>query len=62
MHWKQIGIAAGLYGTTTSIMNQYGTLLGLLIGMATDVHQGLDYVVESMVVVVVKNETAAAIF
>lgn len=62
MHWKQIGIAAGLYGTTTSIMNQYGALLSLLVGVATDVHKGLYYIVESMVVVVVKNEAATTVF
>lgn len=43
-------------------MNQYGALLGLLVCVAADVHKGLYYIVESMVVVVVKNEAAAAIF
>ena len=61
MHGQQVGIGAVLDGALTMTMNQDGALLSLLLGVAADVHQGLDDIVEGVYIVVVEHQTAAVV-
>lgn len=51
-----------LYGTLSSVVYKYGTLLGLLGSVPTNVYKGFDNVIESVDIIIVQDETAAIIF
>lgn len=61
MHREELLVAACFYDAFASVVNHDGALLRLLVGMAADVHQSLDDVVESVVIVVVEHQFAAVV-
>ena len=61
MHGKELFVAAVFYDTFSGVVYHDGTLLGLFVGVAADIDEGFDDIVESVVVVVVDNQVAAAV-
>lgn len=58
MHGQQGGIATIFDHAFATAVNQNGALLRLALGMATDVDQSFDHIVESVIIVVVKHQLA----
>ena len=61
MHWQQISIAATFHNAFAGIVNHYGALFGLFVGVAADVDKGFDDIVESVVVVIVDYQLAPVV-
>ena len=61
MHGEQFLVAAGLDDAFAGVVNHDGALLGLFEGVAADVDQSFDNIVEGVVVVVVDNQFATVV-
>ena len=61
VHGKEVFVTSGLDDAFASVVDEDGALLGLFVGVAADVDEGFDDVVEGVVVVVVDNEAASAV-